>query len=68
VTFEGTEQDILKEIRARNQEQAWGDSVAIMVKALKDSKANLVCSTKWKLQDGLLYHCTSPTAQNYGRG
>jgi hypothetical protein len=56
VTFEGAEQDILKEIRARNQEQAWEDSVAIMVKALKDSKANLVCSTEWKLQNGLLYY------------
>ena len=56
VTFEGVEQDILREIRVRNQEQAWKDSITIMVKALKDSKANSVCSTEWKRQDGLLYH------------
>ena len=30
--------------------------VAVMVKALKDSKADSVHSAKWKLQDGLLYH------------
>jgi hypothetical protein len=56
VIFGEAEQDILKEIRARNQEQAWEDSIAVMVKALKGSKANSVCSAKWKLQDGLLYY------------
>ena len=27
-----------------------------MVKALKDTRANAVQSTEWKLQDGLIYH------------
>ena len=49
VAFEGAEQDVLKEIQAWNQEQAWEDSVAVMVKALKDTKANAVWSIEWKL-------------------
>jgi hypothetical protein len=27
-----------------------------MVKALKDTKANMVWSVEWKLQNGLIYH------------
>ena len=49
VTFEEVEQDVLKEIQAWNWEQAWEDSVAVMVKALKDTKANAVQSAEWKL-------------------
>jgi len=56
VAFEGAEQDVLKEIQTQNQEQAWKDSVAIMVKTLKDTKANMVQSMEWKLQNGLIYH------------
>jgi hypothetical protein len=56
VTFKEVEQDILREIRAKNWKQAWEDSVAIIVKVLKNFKANSINSAKWKLQDGLLYH------------
>jgi hypothetical protein len=56
VAFERAEQDVLKEIQTWNQKQAWEDSVVIMVKALKDTKANMVQSVEWKLQDGLICH------------
>jgi hypothetical protein len=56
VTFNRVVQDILREIRARNWEQAWKDSITIMVKTLKNSKANSVHSAEWKLQNRLLYH------------
>ena len=56
MAFEGVEQDVLKEIQAWNQEQAWEDLVAVMVKALKNAKANAVWSAEWKLQDGLIYY------------
>ena len=46
VVFEGAEQDVLKEIQAQNQEQPWEVSVMIMVKAFKDTKANIVQSVE----------------------
>ena len=53
---EGEEKDVLQEIRAKVKEGLLDDSVAVMVKGLKDSKSRTVQGAEWNLRDGLVFY------------
>jgi Reverse transcriptase (RNA-dependent DNA polymerase)/RNase H-like domain found in reverse transcriptase/Integrase zinc binding domain/Chromo (CHRromatin Organisation MOdifier) domain len=56
LTIDGENLEITREIRARNRDKAWEDSVAVMVQGLKDSKARSARSAEWKLEHGLIFY------------
>jgi transposase InsO family protein len=55
VAVEGEEREVLRDIRAKVKEGCMDDSVALMVKGLKDSKSRTVKGAEWNLREGLVY-------------
>jgi hypothetical protein len=57
VVAEGEEREMVQEIRVKVKEGLVEDSVAAMVKGLKESKSRTVQGSEWNLHKGLvLYH------------
>jgi hypothetical protein len=57
VVVEGKEKDMLQEICVKIKEGLVEDSVAAMVKGLKDSKSCTVQEAEWNLCKGLVHYC-----------
>jgi hypothetical protein len=55
VAVEGEEREVLCNIHAKVKEGCMDDSVALMVKGLKDSKSRTVKGAEWNLCKGLVY-------------
>ena len=55
LSVEGEEKEVLKEVREKVRGGLMEDSVAIMVKGLKDSKARSAQGAEWNLRDGLVF-------------
>jgi hypothetical protein len=55
VAVEGEEREVLRDIHAKVKEGCMDDSVALMVKGLKDSKSRMVKGAEWNLREGLVY-------------
>jgi hypothetical protein len=54
--MEGEEKEMLRRIRAKVKEGLVEDSVAVMVKGLKDSKARVIQGAEWNVREGLVYY------------
>jgi hypothetical protein len=56
VVAEGEEREMVREIRAKVKEGLVEDSVAAMVKGLKESKSRTVQGAEWNLREGLVLY------------
>jgi hypothetical protein len=65
VFVEGEEKEVLSDIHTKVKSGVMEDSVAKMVKGLKDSKAHMVMGAEWNLCDGLVYYCDSRCGNKY---